>query len=166
MMIRWQGHCEKGVTDGRMDGRTDRLSVHRAAWSQLKKTTFREWQHHWQIHYDDVIWATYGVSFHRRVDCLFCCLFRFSSKKTSKSGLLSLMRGIHRSPVDSPHKGPITRKPFPFDDVIMDIKENQTQTHCACRRISVAPQTWFRAETPQVISSHILLLIHDEIKVN
>ena len=30
------------------------------------------------------------------------------------------MRGIHRSPVDSPHKGPITRKMFPFDDVIMD----------------------------------------------
>ena len=24
MMIRWQGHCEKGVTDGRTDGRTDR----------------------------------------------------------------------------------------------------------------------------------------------
>ena len=30
-----------------------------------------------------------------------------------------LVRGIHRSPVDSPHKGPVTRKTFPFDDVIM-----------------------------------------------
>ena len=29
------------------------------------------------------------------------------------------MRGIHRSPVNSPHKGPVTRKMFPFDDVIM-----------------------------------------------
>ena len=29
------------------------------------------------------------------------------------------MRGIHRWPVDSPHKGPVTRKMFPFDDVIM-----------------------------------------------
>ena len=29
------------------------------------------------------------------------------------------MKGIHRWPVDSPHKGPITRKMFPFDDVIM-----------------------------------------------
>ena len=26
---------------------------------------------------------------------------------------------IHRSPVASPHKGPVTRKTFPFDDVIM-----------------------------------------------
>ena len=29
------------------------------------------------------------------------------------------MRGIDRSPVDSPHKGPVTRKMFSFDDVIM-----------------------------------------------
>ena len=29
------------------------------------------------------------------------------------------MREIHRWPVDSPHKGPVTRKMFPFDDVIM-----------------------------------------------
>ena len=30
-----------------------------------------------------------------------------------------LCEGIHRWPVDSPHKGPVTRKMFPFDDVIM-----------------------------------------------
>ena len=29
------------------------------------------------------------------------------------------MRGIHRWPVNSPHKGPATRKMFPFDGVIM-----------------------------------------------
>ena len=29
------------------------------------------------------------------------------------------MRGIHRWPVNSPHKGPVTRKMFPFDDVNM-----------------------------------------------
>ena len=27
--------------------------------------------------------------------------------------------GIHRRPVNPPHKGPVTRKMFPFDDVIM-----------------------------------------------
>ena len=32
---------------------------------------------------------------------------------------LAFVRGIHRSPVDSPHKGQVTRKMFPFDDVIM-----------------------------------------------
>ena len=35
MMIRWWEHSEKGVTDGRMDRRTER-SVLRAAWSQVK----------------------------------------------------------------------------------------------------------------------------------
>ena len=29
------------------------------------------------------------------------------------------MRGIHRRPVNSPHKRPVTRKMVPFDDVIM-----------------------------------------------
>ena len=29
------------------------------------------------------------------------------------------MWGIHRGPVNSPHKWPVTRKMFPFDDVIM-----------------------------------------------
>ena len=39
------------------------------------------------------------------------------NKKSSAS--LAFVRGIHRWPVNSPHKGPVTRKKFPFDDVIM-----------------------------------------------
>ena len=30
-----------------------------------------------------------------------------------------LLKGIHRSPVNSPHKWPVTWNMFPFDDVIM-----------------------------------------------
>ena len=36
---------------------------------------------------------------------------------------LALVREIHLWPVNSPHKGPVTRKMFPLDDVIM-IKAN------------------------------------------
>ena len=32
---------------------------------------------------------------------------------------LAFVWGIHRGPVNSPHKWPVTRKMFPFDDVIM-----------------------------------------------
>ena len=32
---------------------------------------------------------------------------------------LAFVRKIHWSPVNSPHKWPVTRKMFPFDDVIM-----------------------------------------------
>ena len=33
---------------------------------------------------------------------------------------LAFVRGIHRWPVNSPHERPVTRKIFPFDDVIME----------------------------------------------
>ena len=39
--------------------------------------------------------------------------------KHQSSASLAFVRGIHRGPVNSPHKGPVTRKMFPFDDVIM-----------------------------------------------
>ena len=42
-------------------------------------------------------------------------------RKPQSSALLAFVRVIHRSPVNSPHKGPVTRKMFPFDDVIMGI---------------------------------------------
>ena len=37
---------------------------------------------------------------------------RHRSKKTSSSASLAFVRGIHRWPVSSPHKGPVTRKCF------------------------------------------------------
>ena len=40
-------------------------------------------------------------------------------RKHQSSTSLAFVRGIHRGPVNSPHKWPVTRKMFPFDDVIM-----------------------------------------------
>ena len=40
-------------------------------------------------------------------------------RKHQSSASLAFVRGIHRWSVNSPHKGPVTRKMFPFDDVIM-----------------------------------------------
>ena len=40
-------------------------------------------------------------------------------RKHQSSASLAFVRGIHRWPVNSPHKGPVTWKMFPFDDVIM-----------------------------------------------
>ena len=50
--------------------------------------------------------------------CSIVCTGAYQSKHQS-SASLAFARGIHRYPVDSPHKGPATRKMFPFDDVIM-----------------------------------------------
>ena len=43
-------------------------------------------------------------------------------RKHQSSASLAFVRGIHRSPADSHHKGPVTRKMFPFDDVIMSMR--------------------------------------------
>ena len=60
-----------------------------------------------------------GVSNHQPFDCLLDGLFRRRSKKTPKLPRHWLfVWGIHRWPVNSPHKGPVTRKMFPFDDAI------------------------------------------------
>ena len=40
-------------------------------------------------------------------------------RKHQSSTSLAFVRGIHREPVNSPHKWPVTRKMLPFDDVIM-----------------------------------------------
>ena len=41
-------------------------------------------------------------------------------RKHQSSASMAFVRGIHRWPVNSPHKWSVTRKMFPFDDVIMD----------------------------------------------
>ena len=41
-------------------------------------------------------------------------------RKHQSSASLAFELGIHRWPVNSPHKGPVMRKMFPFEDVIMD----------------------------------------------
>ena len=40
-------------------------------------------------------------------------------RKHRSSALLAFVRGTHRWPVNFPHKGPVMRKTFPFDDIIM-----------------------------------------------
>ena len=40
-------------------------------------------------------------------------------RKHQSSASLAFVRGIHWGPVNSPHKWPVTRKMFPFDDVII-----------------------------------------------
>ena len=47
------------------------------------------------------------------------CLTVYSGsdqRKHPSSALLALVRGIHRWPMNSPRKGPVTRKMSPFDD--------------------------------------------------
>ena len=53
---------------------------------------------------------------------VYLCVYSSADqRKHQSSASLAFVRGIHRWPVNSPHKWPVTRKMFPFDDVIMNI---------------------------------------------
>ena len=66
-----------------------------------------------------------GVSNYRI--CIVCSAVCSGAdqRKHQSSTSLAFVRGIHRWPVDSPHKGSVTRKIFPFDDVIMYQAQSQ-----------------------------------------
>ena len=50
-------------------------------------------------------------------------------RKHQSSASLVFVWGIHRWPVNSPHKSPVTRKMFPFDDVAMSPQISMQQVH-------------------------------------
>ena len=56
-------------------------------------------------------------------------------KKHQSSASLAFARGIHRWPVDSPCKGPVTRKMFPFGDAKMG-KRNLSRMYMFSNNIS------------------------------
>ena len=71
------------------------------------------------LHYSDVIMSSMAS----RITGISIVYSTVSSgadqRKCQSSASLAFVRGIHRWPVNSPHRGPITREMFPFDDVIM-----------------------------------------------
>ena len=70
-------------------------------------------------HYCDVIMCAMAS----QITCLMTVYSAVYSgadqRKHQSSASLVFVHGIHRWPVNSPHKWPVTRKMFPFDDVIM-----------------------------------------------
>ena len=63
------------------------------------------------------------------LQCFLCCK---PEQKHQSSASLAFVQGIHRWPVNSRHKGPVTWKMFPFDDVIMCTKTMPVnQSHIA-----------------------------------
>ena len=70
-------------------------------------------------HYDDVIMSAMASQITSLTIVYSAVYSATDERKHQSSASLAFVRGTHRSPVNSPHKGPVTRKMFPFDDVIM-----------------------------------------------
>ena len=72
-------------------------------------------------HYNDVIKSAMASQI-TRVTIVYSIGYTSADQRRHQSSAwLAFVRGIHRWPVNSPHKVPVTRKMFPFDDVIMRI---------------------------------------------
>ena len=70
-------------------------------------------------HYDDVI-MTMVASQITSLTVVYSIVYSgVNQRKHQSSASLAFVREIHRGPVNFPHKWPVTRKMFPFDDVIM-----------------------------------------------
>ena len=72
-----------------------------------------------KFHYRDVIMGTIASQI-TSLTIVYSTVYSDADQRTHQSSSsLAIVRGIHRRPVNSPHKWPVTQKIFPFDDVIM-----------------------------------------------
>ena len=69
-------------------------------------------------HYTDIIMGAIASQI-ASLTIVYSVYSETDQRKHHSSASLAFVWGIHREPVNSPHKWPITRKMFPFDDVIM-----------------------------------------------
>ena len=72
------------------------------------------------MHYNDVV-MTMMASQITSLTVVYSTVYSDAERKTSKLRVTGLCVGNSPGPVNSPHKWPITRKMFPFDDVIMGL---------------------------------------------
>ena len=121
-------------------------------------------------HYGDVIM---GAITSQITSLAIVCSTIYSDadhRKHQSSASLAFVRGIHRGPVNFPHKWPVTRKMFPFDDVIMSSRVFSAASHQRARHIRINTVTGLLGG--KLLSIHItfdsdeffLLLFCDRIK--
>ena len=72
-----------------------------------------------RYHYSDVIMSTRAYHITSFTIAYSTVYSGANQRKHQSSVSLVFVRGIHRWPVNSPPKGPVAQKMFPFDDVIM-----------------------------------------------
>ena len=77
------------------------------------------WRWHKRVHYDGVIMGALASQIINLTIVYSTVYSDADQRKHQSPASLAFVQGIHRGPVDSPHKWPVTRKMFPFHDVIM-----------------------------------------------
>ena len=81
------------------------------------------------LHYGDVLMGAIASQITSLAIVYSTVYSDADQRKFQSSASLAFVWGIHRGPVNSPHKWPVTRKMFPFDDVIMGPCQGDDRDH-------------------------------------
>ena len=105
-----------------------------------------------------------GVSNHQPLDCLLNRLFSHRPRETSKLRVTGLCEG--NSPVtgEFPHKGPVTRKMFPFDGVIV-YSDKISDTVWRIFHSDAQWRHWTLSTLLQGMSSYLMATSHNRTNV-
>ena len=98
---------------------SNRPSTHKYRHQEPLLLTKTDQDREMEIHYNDVIMSAIASQITSLTIGYSTVYPGADQSKHQSSASLAFVWGIHRGPVNSPHKWPVTRKMFPFDDVIM-----------------------------------------------
>ena len=114
---------------------------------------------HFTDHYNDVIMSTMASQITNLMIVYSSVYSGQDQRKHQCSTSLAFVRGIHRWPVNSPHKEPVTRKMFPCDDAIMRFSiviQKRWEFQPALMQIVRKQSLWnFAHGTPAKLSWHV-----------
>ena len=89
-------------------------------WLSAKQATSHCLSQWWPMSHDNDVITTTMASQITSLTVVYSTVYSDADqRKYQSSASLAFVQGIHRGPVNSPHKWPVTRKMFAFDDVIM-----------------------------------------------
>ena len=77
------------------------------------------WEHKFGIQNSDIILGAMAFQITSLTIVYLIVYSVADQRKHQSSASMAFVRGIHRVTSESPYKGPVTRKMFPFDVVIM-----------------------------------------------
>ena len=91
-----------------------------------------QWHQLGRNHYSDIIMRTMGSQF-SSVSIVYSTVYPgVDQRKHQSSASLAFVRGIHRWPLHSHQKGPVTRKMLPFNDVTIMIFQFHSEATTWC----------------------------------
>ena len=98
-------------------------------WLHVNKFNKYDWESliNKYYHYNDTIMGAFASQITSLTIVYSIVYSNADQREHQSSAALALVRGLHRGPVNSPHKWPVTRKMFPFDDVIMYVWVSSTE---------------------------------------